>query len=165
MRALVQRVFWAEVEVEGRIVGRIDHGLLVYVGVAAGDVAADAQRLAEKVAHLRVFEDPAGKMNLSVRDVGGAVLAVSSFTLLADASKGRRPAFAGAADAAHAEALYGAFAGELRLQGCLVERGIFGAMMVVRSAAAGPVNVIIDFPPQPRAAPAETPKGVDRREN
>ncbi|KPK80742.1 MAG: D-tyrosyl-tRNA(Tyr) deacylase, partial [Phycisphaerae bacterium SM23_33] len=89
MRALVQRVAWAEVEVEGRIVGRIANGLLVYVGVAAGDAPAQALWLAEKIAGLRIFEDEQGKLNRSVEDVGGGVLAISNFTLLADARKGR----------------------------------------------------------------------------
>jgi D-tyrosyl-tRNA(Tyr) deacylase len=151
MRALVQRVNWAEVEVGGKTVGRIGHGLLVYVGVAATDVTADAERLAEKVAHLRIFEDEAGKLNRSVQDVGGSVLAISNFTLLADAGKGRRPAFVGAAGADRAEPLYAAFVGQLRLLGCAVECGIFGASMVIRSAAGGPVNIIMDSPPHEQA--------------
>ncbi len=97
MRALVQRVTWAEVEADGRPAGRIERGLLVYVGVGVADTAAQAPWLAEKVANLRIFEDAEGKLNLSVRDIGGAVLAISNFTLLADARKGRRPSFDAAA--------------------------------------------------------------------
>jgi len=97
MRALIQRVAWAEARIGEEVVGWIDRGLLVYVGVACGDGPPDARRLAEKVASLRVFDDAEGKLNLSVRDVAGGVLAVSNFTLLADARKGRRPAFSAAA--------------------------------------------------------------------
>ncbi|MGB2819376.1 MAG: D-aminoacyl-tRNA deacylase [Phycisphaerae bacterium] len=147
MRALVQRVDWAEVEVDGCVVGRIEQGLLVYLGVAVADTVADARRLAEKVAHLRVFEDADDKLNLSCRDARGGVLAVSNFTLLADTRKGRRPAFVGAAPAEEAERLYEAFAEALEAQGCQVARGVFGARMAVRSSAAGPVNVLIDVPP------------------
>jgi D-tyrosyl-tRNA(Tyr) deacylase len=143
----VQRVHWAEVEVAGRVVGRIDNGLLVYVGVAVDDVVADAQRLAEKVGQLRIFEDDNEKMNLSCRDARGGVLAVPNFTLLADTRKGRRPAFVAAAPPAVAQRLYEAFADALAGQGCPVERGVFRAKMIVRSAAAGPVNVIVDVPP------------------
>ena len=146
MRALVQRVDWAEALVAGQIVGQVDRGLLVYVGVAAGDTEADAARLAEKVAQLRVFEDDGGKLNLSCKDVRGGVLAVSNFTLLADTRKGRRPAFTAAAAPEHAQRLYGAFLAALARQSVKVERGVFRANMTIRSAAAGPVNVLIDVP-------------------
>ncbi|HUT01971.1 MAG TPA: D-aminoacyl-tRNA deacylase [Phycisphaerae bacterium] len=149
MRALVQRVHWAEVEVDGRVVGRIGHGLLVYVGVGVGNTVDHARRLAEKVAHLRVFEDPEGKLNLSCRDARGGVLAVSNFTLLADTRKGRRPALIHAAPAEEAERLYEAFVEALESHHCPVARGVFRAMMAVRSSAAGPVNVLIDVPPSP----------------
>lgn len=144
MKALVQRVTWAEVEADGATEGRIEEGLLVYVGVAAGDTPADAGRLAEKVANLRIFEDGGGKLNQSVRDVRGGVLAVSNFTLLADARKGRRPAFAGAAPVGQARPVHEAFLDALDRQGVKVETGVFGAKMAVRSLASGPVNVIID---------------------
>jgi len=147
VRALVQRVHWAEVEVEARIVGRIEHGLLVYLGVAVSDTVADARRLAEKVANVRIFEDDRNKLNLSCQDARGGVLAVSNFTLLADTRKGRRPAFVAAAPPEEAERLYEAFVEGLEECGCQVECGVFRAMMVVRSAAAGPVNVLIDVPP------------------
>jgi len=156
MRALVQRVAWAEVEVDGRIVGRIGRGLLVYVGVGSGDGEADARRLAEKLAHIRLFEDEAGKINLSVRDARGGVLVISNFTLMADTRKGRRPDFIAAARPEEANQLYELFAGELeRLlsaeredgqPGCTVARGVFRATMQVRSAADGPVNVLVDVP-------------------
>ncbi len=146
MRALVQRVAWAEVEADGQVAGRIEEGLLVYVGIGAGDSAGDADWLAEKVAGLRIFEDEADKLNRSVRDVRGGVMVVSNFTLLADARKGRRPAFAAAAPAEQARPLHEAFLDALDKQGVRVETGLFGAKMAVRSQAAGPVNVIIDTP-------------------
>ena len=149
MRALVQRVDWAEVDVAGRIVGRIENGLLVYVGVAIADTVENARRLAEKVACLRIFEDADGKLNLSCQDARGGVLAVSNFTLLADTRKGRRPAFVNAAPAAEAERLYEAFAEAIEGHGCRVARGVFGARMAVRSCAAGPVNVLVDIPAAP----------------
>ncbi len=146
MRALVQRVDWAEVLVAGQVAGQIDRGLLVYVGVAVGDTEADAARLAEKVAQLRVFEDDGGKLNLSCQDVRGGVLAVSNFTLLADTRKGRRPAFAAAAAPDLAQQLYDTFLAALGGQSVKVERGVFRANMIIRSATAGPVNVLIDVP-------------------
>jgi len=146
MRALVQRVAWAEVEADGQVAGRIEEGLLVYVGIGAGDSAGDADWLAEKVANLRIFEDEADKLNRSVRDVRGGVMVVSNFTLLADARKGRRPELAAAAPAEHAGPLHEAFLDALDRQGVRVETGLFGAKMAVRSQAAGPVNIIIDSP-------------------
>ena len=146
MRAVIQRVRWAEVEVHGSVVGRIEQGLLVYVAVGAEDAEAQAEYLAEKVAHLRIFEDEAGKLNKSVQDVRGGVLAVPNFTLLADARKGRRPAFIGAAPPGRAEPVYEAFVGKLRELGCTTAAGVFGARMTIRSAAAGPVNIVVDTP-------------------
>lgn len=146
MRALVQRVAWAEVEVDGRSVGRIGEGLLVYVAVGAEDTPEDADWLAEKVANLRIFEDAQGKLNVSVQDARGGVLAVSNFTLLADARKGRRPAFVAAAGFEEARPIHEAFVEGLRRRGVAVETGVFGAKMAIRSQAAGPVNVIIDSP-------------------
>lgn len=147
MRAVVQRVSWAEVSVGNDIVGRIGHGLLVYLGVAAADTPAEARRLAEKVAHLRIFPDEKDKLNLSVRDVEGAVLVVPNFTLLADTRKGRRPAFAAAAPGPQAGPLTDAFVAALREAGCAVQRGVFGAHMYIRSQADGPVNVLVEMPP------------------
>ncbi len=147
MRALVQRVRSAEVNADGSVLGRIGRGLLIYVGVAASDCPEDARRLAERVAGLRIFEDAEGKLNRSGRDVGGDVLAVSNFTLLADARKGRRPSFAAAAAPALAEPLYEAFLETMRQQGCHVVGGAFGKHMEIHSVADGPVNLIVEFPP------------------
>jgi D-tyrosyl-tRNA(Tyr) deacylase len=147
LRACLQRVGRAEVRVGGRVVGQIGRGLLAYVAVAAGDTPEHAAALAEKVAGLRVFEDEAGKLNRSVRDVRGGVLAVPNFTLLADARKGRRPALTGAAPGEAARALFEAFVSHLG--GCgLAELacGAFGEHMDIRSAADGPVNIIVDVP-------------------
>ncbi|HUU60158.1 MAG TPA: D-aminoacyl-tRNA deacylase [Phycisphaerae bacterium] len=146
MRAVVQRVRWAEVEVDGEIHGRIAAGLLVYVGVATCDTPSEAARLAEKVAHLRIFEDPDGKLNVSLRDVRGDVLAIPNFTLLADARRGHRPAFAAAARGSAARTLFDAFADALAQTGVQVAKGVFGAHMVIRSAACGPVNIILELP-------------------
>lgn len=146
MLALLQRVKWAEVEVEGRIVSRIGPGLLVYIAVGRQDSPGDAEQLAEKVANLRIFGDENGKLNLSVRDARGGVLAISNFTLAGDAGKGRRPTFTAAASAAEAEPIYQAFLAALARSSCQVAGGVFGANMLIRSAADGPVNILI----QPR---------------
>ena len=145
MRAVVQRVHWAEVETDGSVVGRIGPGLLVYLGVAKSDDQTNASRLAEKVAHLRVFEDCSEKLNLSVRDVRGGVLAVPNFTLLADTRKGRRPAFVDAAAGPDAREKFDLFLTELRRLECTVAQGVFGAHMLIRSAADGPVNIVLDL--------------------
>ncbi len=146
MRVLVQRVRLTEVQVDGQTVGRIDHGLLVYLGVSEGDGPEQARWLAEKVSQLRIFEDEAGKMNLSVRDARGGVLVVPSFTLLADAQKGRRPAFIAAARPEAAQGLFEQFVAALEATGLVVARGIFGASMSIRSDADGPVNILLDTP-------------------
>ena len=156
MKAVVQRVRWAEVEVDGRVVGRVERGLLVYAGVAAGDTAQEAARLADKVANLRIFEDEGGKLNRSVQDVMGAsVLAISNFTLLADARKGRRPAFVGAASIEAAGPVFEAFVAALRASGLTVQQGLFGATMHIRSEADGPVNILLDISPAAPGAPQE----------
>ena len=147
MRAVVQRVASAEVAVDGDVVARIGHGLLVYVGVAVGDTDPDARRLADKIAHLRIFPDENDKLNQSVQDVRGGVLAVPNFTLLGDARKGRRPAFVDAARPEVAQPLHEAFIAELRRIGCTVAAGVFGAHMVIRSVADGPVNLLVEMPP------------------
>ncbi len=152
MRALVQRVSLAEVSVNGEAVGEIDHGLLVYLGIGVADGPDDARPLAEKIANLRIFEDDQGKLNLSVRDARGGVLAVSNFTLMADTRKGRRPSFVAAAPADTARPLYEAFINELASLGCRVAQGAFGEHMDIRSIADGPVNLVVDFPPSPPAA-------------
>jgi D-tyrosyl-tRNA(Tyr) deacylase len=145
MRAVLQRVSGAEVSVGGESCGRIDHGLLVYVGVAAGDTEDDASKLAEKVTALRIFNDEQGRLNLSVRDVDGGVLAIPNFTLLGDARKGRRPSYTNSAPAGEAEGLFNAFVQALALEIEQVEKGVFGADMTIESAARGPVNIIVDI--------------------
>src|SRR5947209_4916654 len=144
MRAVLQRVARASVEVEGQIVGRIGVGWLVLLGVAKGDGDADADRLAEKVARLRAFEDDAGKMNRSVLDVGGSVLVVSQFTLLGDCRAGRRPSFIEAADPAEAERLYLRLAGRIAAAGLPVATGVFRAHMDVDLVNDGPVTLLLD---------------------
>ena len=144
MRAVVQRVSRARVEVEGRMTGEIGEGLLVLVGVAKTDAEADAAQLAEKIAGLRLFNDDNGKMNRSVEEVGGAVLVVSQFTLHGDCRKGRRPSFDRAAPAAQAQALYEKFLHVLRHRGLQVETGVFQAMMEVELVNAGPVTLLVD---------------------
>ena len=144
MRAVLQRVSRASVEVEGRIVGRIGVGWLVLLGVAKGDSDEDADRLAEKVAGLRAFEDDAGKMNLAVAEVGGSVLVVSQFTLLGDCRAGRRPSFIEAAEPIEAERLYLRFADRVRGLGLAVETGTFRADMKVELVNDGPVTLLLD---------------------
>ncbi len=144
MRAVVQRVNRARVEVDGRTTGEIGEGLLVLVGVAKTDAEADAAQLAEKIAGLRLFNDDNGKMNRSVEEVGGALLVVSQFTLHGDCRKGRRPSFDRAAPAAQAQALYEKFLHVLRHRGLKVETGVFQAMMEVELVNAGPVTLLVD---------------------
>lgn len=147
MRAVVQRVSEAGLEANGEFVGRIGRGLLVYVGIGTGDTPADAAKLAEKVAGLRIFDDNAGKLNWTVQDVGGAVLAVPNFTLMADTRKGRRPSFAPAANGQPARDLFEHFVASLRQAGPpAVTSGVFGAHMEIHSCADGPVNVLVDVP-------------------
>ena len=144
MRAVVQRVSEARVRVDGKVVGEIGPGLCVLLGVARGDEPAHAERLAGKVARLRIFENTDGKFDRSVEDVGGAVLVVSQFTLVADTEKGNRPSFADAAPPDEAEALYEAFCAALCGMGSQVETGVFGARMTVEIANEGPVTIILD---------------------
>lgn len=144
MRAVVQRVFGASVEVDGAIVGSIDRGLLAFVGAASDDGDRDAEYLADKVAGLRVFEDESGRMARSVGDVNGAVLAVSQFTVFGDVRRGRRPSFDQAMEPVAAERLYEAFVASLRRSGLRVETGRFRAMMRVRADNDGPVTILID---------------------
>jgi len=145
MRAVIQRVSRASVTVEGRVTGAVDRGLLVLLGVGHGDTDETARALAGKVARLRIFSDDAGKMNLSSRDVGGAVLAVSQFTLLADTRKGNRPSFVGAAPPEEAERLYEVFCHAVADEGLPVERGVFGAMMDVELVNDGPVTIVMEM--------------------
>ena len=145
MRAVVQRVARASVAVEGRITGAIERGLLVLLGAGAGDGDGDLAYVVEKVAHLRIFPDDAGKMNRSVLDVGGGVLVVSQFTLYGDARQGRRPAFTGALEPVAAKALYVRSLEAFRTIGITrVEAGEFGADMKVELVNDGPVTILLD---------------------
>lgn len=144
MRAVLQRVRRAAVVVDGETVGAIERGLLVLLGIAPADTLDDVRWLAEKTANLRIFNDEAGKMNLSVADVGGAVLVVSQFTLYGDCRKGRRPSFIDAAPPNVAVPLYEAFVNALRSLGLPVRTGSFGAMMQVELVNDGPVTLILD---------------------
>ena len=144
MRAVVQRVSRAAVRVNAETVGQIEKGLVVLLGIAAGDTRAAADYLAEKVASLRVFTDQEGKMNLAVGEVQGAVLAVSQFTLYGDVRRGRRPSYMRAAAPEEAEPLYEYFVKTLRGRGFPVESGVFRAMMELELANDGPVTILID---------------------
>lgn len=144
MRALVQRVSQATVRVEGVAVGEIDRGLLVFLGVAHSDNDEIASRLADKVVGLRIFEDPAGKMNLDVRDAGGEILCVSQFTLYADVRRGRRPSFTAAARPELAEPTYRTFCTVVEQLGVRCATGAFGAHMEVTLLNDGPVTMFVD---------------------
>lgn len=144
MRAVIQRVLRGEVRVDGAVTGRIDQGLVVYLGVGEGDVARDADYVADKIAGLRVFEDDRGKMNLAVGAVGGAVLLVPQFTLYGDLRQGRRPGFDRAMEPVAAEALYQYAVARLRGLGVRVETGVFRAHMHVDSVNDGPVTLLLD---------------------
>ncbi|ORJ62158.1 D-aminoacyl-tRNA deacylase [Geothermobacter hydrogeniphilus] len=144
MRAVLQRVSEARVRVDNEIVGEIGPGLLVLLGVGRGDDERDVAYLADKTAGLRIFEDDGGKMNLSVSDIGGAVLAVSQFTLFGDCRKGRRPGFSAAAPPDEANRLYQLFVDRLRQLGLPVATGIFQADMKVELVNDGPVTMLLD---------------------
>ena len=144
MRAVAQRVRRARVEVAGERVAEMGHGLLALVGVARGDGDDDARLVADKVAGLRVFEDEAGKMNLSAGDLGGGVLVVSQFTLLGDARKGNRPSFIDAAPPDEANRLYEVVCRLLREKGLFVATGVFRAHMEVELVNDGPVTILLD---------------------
>ncbi|HOA75871.1 MAG TPA: D-aminoacyl-tRNA deacylase [Phycisphaerae bacterium] len=144
MRATVQRVSEASVTVEGRVVGAIGQGLLVYLGVAVDDGPADVQYMLDKISNLRIFVDDAGKMNRSVQDIGGGVLVISAFALQADARKGRRPSFDAAARPELARQLYEQLCDELARIGLTVERGMFRAHMDVASVNDGPICILLD---------------------
>jgi D-tyrosyl-tRNA(Tyr) deacylase len=144
MRAVVQRVSSASVVVAGELAGRIERGFLVLLGVAESDTAEDARTLARKVTGLRVFEDDAGKMNLGLADIGGAMLVVSQFTLLGDCRQGRRPSFVAAARPDQAEMLYQLFASEVRDLGTTVATGRFQQHMEVSLVNDGPVTLLLD---------------------
>ncbi|WP_289050468.1 D-aminoacyl-tRNA deacylase [uncultured Acidaminococcus sp.] len=144
MRAVVQRVTEASVTVEGKTVGSIGSGLMVLLGVEQGDTEKDGAYLAEKLAGLRIFEDEAEKMNLSVQQVGGSILLVSQFTLLGDVRHGKRPSFTQAAPPREADALYEDLADRLRQKGIPVETGQFQAHMEVSLVNDGPVTILLD---------------------
>jgi D-tyrosyl-tRNA(Tyr) deacylase len=144
MRAVIQRVKSAEVRVGGEVKGSVGKGALVLLGVEGGDSVKDAEYLASKVAHLRIFEDPDGKMNLSLMDTGGEMLVVSQFTLLADCRKGRRPSFVNAAEPEDASKLYREFVQLARSEGVPVATGEFQARMEVGLVNDGPVTILLD---------------------
>ncbi|WP_202080179.1 D-aminoacyl-tRNA deacylase [Caldalkalibacillus salinus] len=144
MKVVVQRSKEAKVTVEGEVTGQIEHGFVLLVGVQHEDTEEDAQYLADKIPNLRVFEDPEGKMNLSLLDVGGQVLSISQFTLYGDCRKGRRPNFMQAAKPDQANTLYEAFNQMLRDKGIPVETGKFGHMMDVDLQNHGPVTLILE---------------------
>jgi len=144
MRAVVQRVKKSNVTVDDKITGKIGQGLMVLIGVEDGDSEKDADYIADKVCGLRIFEDEQGKMNLSVEDIGGEVLAVSQFTLLADARKGRRPSFTKAAAPDEANALYRKVIDKIESRNINVEEGVFQAEMMVEIHNDGPVTILLD---------------------
>jgi D-tyrosyl-tRNA(Tyr) deacylase len=144
MRVVIQRVLQAKVEVNSRTVGRIDKGFLVYLGVGKDDTIKDAEFIAEKLVNLRIFPDEAGKMNLSLLDVGGKILLISNFTLHGDCRKGRRPGFDNAAEPNLANQLYEKVADLITQQGVSVEKGVFGEYMHVTSTNDGPVTFLLD---------------------
>ena len=144
MRAVLQRVKRASVTVDGTVIGKIEKGILMLIGVTDTDTAEDVAYLAEKTVHARIFEDAEGKMNLSVEDVGGSVLAVSQFTLYGDARKGRRPSFVRAAKGEISEPLYEQVCESIRQMGIPVEKGRFGADMQVELVNDGPVTILLE---------------------
>ena len=144
MKIVIQRVTEASVRVDGKVVGEIGIGFLLLVGVANGDTEAESVALADKISKMRIFEDENGKMNKSLSDVGGSVLAISQFTLCADCRRGNRPDFFNAAPPAPAKALYELFASEMVKRGIPTEMGIFGADMKVSLLNDGPVTIILD---------------------
>ena len=144
MKAVIQRVKNTRLSVEGKLISEIPFGLVVFFGVAADDDISKCDYLAKKIAAMRIFEDENGKMNLSVKDVGGEVLSVSQFTLLADASHGNRPSFTGAEAPDRASSVYDYFCEALKNQGVTVKRGVFGADMFIEQTNDGPVTIILD---------------------
>ncbi len=144
MRGVVQRVASARVRVDGEVTGEIGRGLCVLLGVDRDDSPGAAEQLATKVAHLRIFENEAGRFDRSLLDVGGAALVVSQFTLIADTAKGNRPSFSRAARPEAAEPLYECFCEALGDEGVRVARGVFGARMLVEIANDGPVTIVLD---------------------
>ena len=144
MRTIIQRVSKASVTVDGHVTGKIGQGLLVFLGVGKDDTQTDVDFIAEKATNLRIFEDGDGKMNLSVKDIGGGVLLVSQFTLFGDCRKGRRPDFTAAGSPESAKTLYEQTIAAIREKGIPVETGVFAAHMDIKSINNGPVTLIID---------------------
>ncbi len=144
MKALVQRVSRASVSVGDRVVSEIDGGLLIFLGVLKGDLDKDALALAKKCCELRIFEDEGGKMNLSVKDVGGKILSVSQFTLAANCGRGRRPSFESAEEPKEANRLFDVFCNACCEQGVTVLKGVFGAHMIVSLENDGPVTIMLE---------------------
>lgn len=144
MRAVIQRVSESSVCVQGKVVGEIGMGIMVLLGVEEGDTEKEAQYIADKVIGLRIFEDEEGKMNHSLQEVGGELLAISQFTLLGDARKGRRPSYSNAARPEEANRLYEYFVEKVRATGTKVEKGIFQADMKVSLVNDGPVTILLD---------------------
>lgn len=144
MKAVLQRVRHAKVEVDKRVVGKISKGMLIFLGVGKEDTCEDAEYLAKKIIELRMFEDAQGKMNLSLAETLGAILVVSQFTLYGDCVKGRRPSFDRAADPVKGEELYNYFVAQLRQYDCPVETGQFRAMMDVSLVNDGPVTFVLE---------------------
>jgi D-aminoacyl-tRNA deacylase len=144
LRALIQRVSSASVAVDGEVVGQIGQGLVVLLGVGAGDDSDQARRLADKLSRLRVFDGEDGRMDRSLLDLGAAVLCISQFTLYGDTRRGLRPSFTQAAEPREGERLYGEFCRELEARGLCVERGRFGARMAVALVNEGPVTLMLE---------------------
>jgi len=145
MKAVIQRVSQGSVTIDGKIVAEIGKGLVILLGIAPEDTRAVAEQMADKIAHLRIFEDDEEKMNLSLLDVSGEALVVSQFTLYADTSRGRRPSFVGAAQPAIAEPLVDAFAQILAERSIPTQTGVFGARMAVSLVNNGPVTIIMEY--------------------
>lgn len=146
MKAVLQRVNYAKVHLDGETISSIGKGLLILLGVGEEDTQADAAQLAARVAHLRIFEDEAGKMNLSCLDVGGEILVVSQFTLFADTSRGRRPSFVKAGDPKIAKPLWEFFIGSLQGQGVPTKAGVFGSYSQIELENNGPVTILMEQP-------------------
>lgn len=144
MRAVIQRVSRARVRVNGQTTGEIGPGLLILLGVGQGDTSKEADYLLDKIIHLRIFEDPEGKMNLSLLDAGGELMVISQFTLYADCRKGRRPSFTDAGPPGEAQKLYDYFVTAARTRGVKVATGIFQAIMEVELVNSGPVTILLD---------------------